>query len=348
MPDRVIEVQNIARIYRVGDIDVRALQDVSLVIERGEFVAIMGSSGSGKSTLMSILGCLDQPTSGHYRLEGVDVARLSEPDLARVRSERLGFVFQSFNLLARTSAIENVALPLFYSQTAPADQASRFKRARAALEFLGLADREGNTPGQLSGGQQQRVAIARALINNPSLILADEPTGNLDTRTSHDIMATLQTLNRQAGVTIVMVTHEPDIAAYADRVVTMRDGLIISDERHVPTQSAAARPQESTKSLAALTAPAATALVRPVQSIYGFTRMVTAAALQALGRNKTRSMLTMLGVFIGVAALIAMVAVGQGANDAVRKQIESLGTNLLRRTYRRSGARPTRWAPSAT
>ncbi|MGO9361455.1 MAG: ABC transporter permease [Xanthobacteraceae bacterium] len=332
MPDRVIEVQNIARIYRVGDIDVRALQDVSLVIERGEFVAIMGSSGSGKSTLMSILGCLDQPTSGHYRLEGVDVARLSEPDLARVRSERLGFVFQSFNLLARTTAIENVALPLFYSQTAPADQASRFKRARAALEFLGLGDREGNTPGQLSGGQQQRVAIARALINNPSLILADEPTGNLDTRTSHDIMATLQTLNRQAGVTIVMVTHEPDIAAYADRVVTMRDGLIISDERHAAIRSAptAARSQESNKSLASLTAPpAATALVRPVQSLYGFTRMVTAAALQALGRNKTRSMLTMLGVFIGVAALIAMVAVGQGANDAVRKQIESLGTNLL-------------------
>src|SRR5476651_1848871 len=230
MPEPVIRIEHVSRTYHVGDIDVHALNDVSVVIERGEFVAIMGSSGSGKSTLMSILGCLDRPSNGHYFFEGLDVARLDEPDLARLRSERLGFVFQSFNLLARTSALENVALPLFYAASGPAGAASRTERARAALKTLGLADREHNTPGQLSGGQQQRVALARALINNPILLLADEPTGNLDSRTSHEIMQTLTSLNREQGVTIIVVTHEPDIAAFADRVLTMRDGEIISDE----------------------------------------------------------------------------------------------------------------------
>ena len=202
-----------------------------LTVRPGEFIAIMGSSGSGKSTLMNILGCLDRPTSGHYLFEGVDVAGLREPDLARIRSERLGFVFQSFNLLARTSAIENVGLPLYYAASGPVGHTVRSERAHAALEFVGLGDRERNTPGQLSGGQQQRVAIARALINMPSLLLADEPTGNLDTKTSHEIMETLVSLNREQGVTIVLVTHEADIAAYADRIVTMRDGEIVSDER---------------------------------------------------------------------------------------------------------------------
>ena len=178
---------------------VQALRGVDLTIERGEFVAIMGSSGSGKSTLMSILGCLDRPTSGHYFFDGIDVAGLTEPDLARIRSERLGFVFQSFNLLARTSAVENVALPLLLRGSGPVSRASALRRARIALELLGLGDRERNTPGQLSGGQQQRVAIARALINAPSLLLADEPTGNLDTRTSHEIMETLVKLNREQG-----------------------------------------------------------------------------------------------------------------------------------------------------
>ena len=229
MAEPIIRLEHVTRTYHVGDVDVHALRDVSLTINAGEFVAIMGSSGSGKSTLMAVLGCLDRPSSGRYFFEGTDVAGLSEPDRARLRSERLGFVFQSFNLLSRTSAIENVALPLFYAASGPAGAASRVERARASLKLLGLSDRERNTPGQLSGGQQQRVAIARALINAPGLLLADEPTGNLDTRTSHEIMETLTRLNREHGVTIIVVTHEADIAAYADRTLTMRDGQIVSD-----------------------------------------------------------------------------------------------------------------------
>ena len=324
MSTPVIDALTLSRTYHIGDVDIFALQDVSLIVERGEFVAIMGSSGSGKSTLMSILGCLDQPSSGQYFFEGVDVAKLDEPELARIRSQCIGFVFQSFNLLTRTSALENVALPLFYSDAAPASHQGRNERARNALRLLNLENWEENTPGQLSGGQQQRVAIARALINDPSLILADEPTGNLDSRTSYDIMETLRKLNRERGVTIVMVTHEPDIAAYADRTVTMRDGRIISDERHekvgaaeIPASAWPAPPLSDDGTAA------------PIHTVLGFARMISAAAIQALARNITRSILTMLGVLIGVAALITMVAIGQGANEVVRKQIESLGTNLF-------------------
>ena len=308
-----------------------ALRGVNLTIERGEFVAIMGSSGSGKSTMMSILGCLDRPTSGRYLFEGVDVAQLSEPELARIRSERIGFVFQSFNLLARTSALENAALPLFYSNDAPPRASERTERARRALELLGLGHRGGNTPAQLSGGEQQRVAIARALINSPAVLLADEPTGNLDTRNSHDIMQTLVRFNREQHVTVVVVTHEPDIAAYADRVITMRDGGVVSDERRVSSAAA-----QTSASVGDVTPHLNGAAVKPgsfAALIHGtraaFALMIAGAALQALTRNKMRSALTMLGVFIGVAALIAMVAVGQGANEAVRKQLESLGTNMF-------------------
>jgi macrolide transport system ATP-binding/permease protein len=319
---------NVTRTYHVGDVDVHALRGVNLTVEPGEFIAIMGSSGSGKSTLMSLLGCLDRPSSGEYYLEGVNVAGLAEPELARIRSERLGFVFQSFNLLARTSAIENVALPLFYAAGGASSGTERTERAQAALKLLGLAERERNTPGQLSGGQQQRVAIARALINNPILLLADEPTGNLDTKTSHEIMVTLQALNRERGVTIIVVTHEPDIATYAGRVITMRDGEVMSDVRQTafraPAEASIGVP--SAGSHASSPAPAAAGSAGTVRA---FALMIVAAAFQALARNKMRSALTMLGVFIGVAALIAMVAIGQGANDAVRKQIESLGTNLL-------------------
>jgi macrolide transport system ATP-binding/permease protein len=326
MTEPIIRIDHVARTYHVGDMDVHALRDVSLNVEAGEFVAIMGSSGSGKSTLMAVLGCLDRPSSGHYFFEGTDVAGLSEPERARLRSERLGFVFQSFNLLSRTSAIENVALPLFYAASGPASATSRVVRARAALKLLGLADRERNTPGQLSGGQQQRVAIARALINAPGLLLADEPTGNLDTRTSHEIMQTLTRLNREQGVTIIVVTHEADIAAYADRTLTMRDGEIISDVRNPKHITIDKAPQGEPSAAAAHISPVIA--IRP-HAVWAFARMIMAAAVQALWRNMMRSALTMLGVFIGVAALIAMVAVGQGANDAVRKQIERLGTNLV-------------------
>ncbi len=320
MAEPIIHLEHVSRTYRVGDVDVHALRDVNLTIDAGEFVAIMGASGSGKSTLMNVIGCLDRPSGGRYLFEGLDVAQLTEPERAGLRSERLGFVFQSFNLLARTSALENVALPLFYAASGPASAGARLTRARAALALLGLGTRERNTPGQLSGGQQQRVAIARALINEPGLLLADEPTGNLDTRTSHEIMETLSALNRKQGVTIVVVTHEADIAAYADRVLTMRDGEVISDVK---------KPKADGERVAPAMAPARTAASQRPGAALAFGRMIVAAAVQAIRRNMMRSALTTLGVFIGVAALIAMVAVGQGANDAVRKQIESLGTNLV-------------------
>ncbi len=331
MHDRVIDVKNLTRTFVVGDMEVHALRGVDLAVERGEFVAIMGSSGSGKSTLMAILGCLDPPSGGHYWLEGVDVAGLSEPELAKLRGERLGFVFQSFNLLARTSALENVALPLFYSDSAN-DGAHRLEKARAALKLLGLAERENNTPAQLSGGQQQRVAIARALINGPSVLFADEPTGNLDTKTSHEIMETLVALNRDQGVTVIVVTHEMDIAEYAKRVVTMRDGEIVSDQRRTQKliESGIAAKAGATRDSAAeifKTRQDGLVNLNRVSSL-AFASMIVAAAVAAIARNKLRSALTMLGVFIGVAALIAMVAVGNGANTAVRKQIESLGANL--------------------
>jgi putative ABC transport system ATP-binding protein len=223
----LIEIEDVRKVYRMGDMEVPALRGVSLRIEVGEFVAIMGSSGSGKSTLMSILGGLDRPSGGRYLLDGVDVALLSRDQLARLRNDKIGFVFQSFNLLPRTSALENVELPLYYARGVDARQ--RHERAREALARVALSDREHHRPNQLSGGQQQRVAIARALVNRPSLVLADEPTGNLDSRVTVEIMGLLQELN-DAGNTVVFVTHEPDVAQYAKRKLVLRDGQILSDE----------------------------------------------------------------------------------------------------------------------
>ena len=224
----VISVQNLAKRYTVGDLEVRALAGVSLEVARGEFVAVTGPSGSGKSTLMHILGCLDRPSSGRYLLDGTDVSNLSRDELAAVRQRKIGFVFQGVNLLPRTSALDNAALPLLYSGT-PLKAAERRRRALAALAAVGVDGRADHHPNQLSGGQQQRVAIARALVNDPSILLADEPTGNLDTRTSLEVMALFQRLNAERGITVVLITHEPDIAEHATRVITVRDGSVVSD-----------------------------------------------------------------------------------------------------------------------
>jgi putative ABC transport system ATP-binding protein len=226
----LIQLRKASKVYRSGEVEVHALRGVDFTVGTGDFVAIMGSSGSGKSTLMNILGCLDRPTAGEYLLEGRDVSRLDRDALARVRNRTLGFVFQSFNLLARTSALENVELPMLYAGV-PARE--RRKRAQQALERVGLGARLDHHPRQLSGGQQQRVAIARALVGEPRVILADEPTGNLDSRTTVEVMALFQELRRE-GLTLVLVTHEPDVAEYTDRVVVVRDGRIISDRRQVP------------------------------------------------------------------------------------------------------------------
>jgi putative ABC transport system ATP-binding protein len=226
-------MRGIERTYVMGDNLVHALRGVDLVIEEGASIAIMGTSGSGKSTMMNIMGCLDQPTNGSYLLRGRDVSRLSRAELAAVRGRMIGFVFQSFNLLSRTSALENVEMPLLY-QGLPSSE--RHKRARAALARVGLAERADHHPNQLSGGQQQRVAIARALVGEAPVIMADEPTGNLDTKTSYEVIAILQALVEQ-GKTVILVTHEPDIAAYAQRVVTLRDGKIIDDKRQTPVKA---------------------------------------------------------------------------------------------------------------
>jgi len=222
----VIQLEHIHKTYTMGDVEVHALRGVSLTIREGEFVAIMGASGSGKSTMMNILGCLDRPTRGSYILDGEDVSEMSKDERADIRCKKIGFVFQGFNLLSRTSALENVELPMLYLGV---DSAQRHHRAKEALAAVGLAGREQNHPNQLSGGQQQRVAVARSLVNSPALILADEPTGNLDSRTSVEVMEIFQRLNREMAITLVLVTHEADIAQYAQRVIVFKDGKIKSD-----------------------------------------------------------------------------------------------------------------------
>jgi putative ABC transport system ATP-binding protein len=234
----VIGIRDLHKVYDTGAVRVHALRGVSATVEPGDFVAIMGASGSGKSTLMNIIGCLDRPTSGQYLLDGIDVSGLSKDARADIRNQKIGFVFQGFNLLRRTTALENVELPLIYAGVPAAE---RVRRSREALAIVGLAYREDNHPSQLSGGQQQRVAIARALVNNPSLLLADEPTGNLDSRTSVEVMAVFQRLNRESGLTVVLVTHEPDIAQYASRVIVVRDGLITRDSPVYEPRDAAAQ-----------------------------------------------------------------------------------------------------------
>jgi putative ABC transport system ATP-binding protein len=240
----VIEIKDLVKDYRLGEVPVHVLKGISFQIERGDFVSIMGPSGSGKSTLMNILGCLDKPTSGAYKLDGISVGNLNRDQLAEIRNKKIGFVFQQFNLLARTSAAENVELPLMYTDTPARD---RHERAQKALLEVGLAGREEHQPSQLSGGQQQRVAIARSLVNDPSIILADEPTGALDSRIGIEIMAIFQKLNREQGITMIVVTHDPDIAAYSNRSIHFKDGRLQLDER-------LAQPRDARKDLEALPA----------------------------------------------------------------------------------------------
>ena len=322
----VIELTGIEKIYDTGSVRVHALRNVNLEIQHGEFVAIMGTSGSGKSTLMNILGCLDRPTAGRYRMEGVDISQLDKDQRADVRNRKLGFVFQGFNLLRRTTALENVELPLIYAGVPAAE---RVRRGRAALATVGLAYREENHPSQLSGGQQQRVAIARALVNNPSMLLADEPTGNLDTRTSLDVMGVFQHLNRESGITIVLVNSR---ARY--RGVCGPRGH--RARRPHPLRSAGPMAPRcgcrAGKSAAG--GRRRIAWGRPPRGRLPTKGGVMIAsvlkiALRALARNKARSILTMLGIVIGVAAVIAMVSLGQGAQEQVQQQIANMGSNML-------------------
>ena len=249
----VIEVRDLVKDYVLGQVPVHVLKNISFEIEQGDFVSIMGPSGSGKSTLMNILGCLDKPTSGSYRLDGISVGELDRDQLAEIRNKKIGFVFQQFNLLARTSAEENVELPLMYTDTPSGE---RHERAMKALLAVGLAGREDHQPSQLSGGQQQRVAIARSLVNDPSIILADEPTGALDSRTSIEIMAIFQRLNREKGITMIVVTHDPDVATYSNRSIHFKDGKLQLDERR-------AQPREAQKDLEQLPAEQPEEVVSP-------------------------------------------------------------------------------------
>ncbi len=311
----VIEVKDITKTYKMGRVPLTVLKGVSLKVEQGEFVAIMGPSGSGKSTLMQILGLLDVPTTGTYELLGKQVSDLDEDRLAHLRGESIGYVFQQFNLLARTPAIENVALPMIYGGGVPDKN-----RAAHLLERVGLETRKHHRPNELSGGQQQRVAIARALINGPKILFADEPTGNLDSESTQEVMKIISELHR-SGITIILVTHEPEIAQWADRVIRVRDGLIQSDETR-----AVLNPRERHDILAPKSNPV---VLQGWERLLSELRMFFSQGMMALLANKVRTGLSMLGILIGVAAVVAMLAVGTGAKKSMEEQLSSLGSNLL-------------------
>jgi macrolide transport system ATP-binding/permease protein len=328
----VIEARGLAKTYSTGAAEVQALKGVDFHLEEGDFVAVMGPSGSGKSTFLNLLGCLDRPGSGSYVLDGTDVSTMGDDELAAVRSRFIGFVFQGFNLLSRTTAEGNVELPLIYAGGAAAE-----RPGRRLLEAVGLPERWSHSPGELSGGEQQRVAIARSLVNSPALILADEPTGNLDSKTGDEIMELFLGLNR-AGLTIVMVTHEEEIAAYARRILRFKDGLVVRDEAvsspHGPGGAFPGLPgfDPARLGLAARHGEAPEGRGAPAGR-RGFTAVELgenlASAWRSLFQNKLRSALTILGILIGVGAVIAMVSVGQGATLSVQARIQSLGANFL-------------------
>jgi macrolide transport system ATP-binding/permease protein len=313
----LVELQDIHKTYHLGEIDVPVLKGVSLTVSQGEFIALMGTSGSGKTTLMNILGCLDRPSSGEYWLDGQDVVGLSNDAWAQLRNQRIGFVFQTFNLLPRTSALENVMMPLSYTAAHLSDQEAR-QRAEELLRRIGLGDRQDHEPSQLSGGQQQRVAIARALVNRPTLLFADEPTGNLDSRTSEEVLELFRRLNQEGGVTIILVTHDEDVARSAQRIIRISDGVVAAEESSAPEVIMEKSPP---------TAPAEETL-RSGWARLRFHWMVR-TALHGLRRNVMRAALTTLGIVIGVAAVIAMMEIGRGSASAIQATIASMGANNL-------------------
>jgi macrolide transport system ATP-binding/permease protein len=316
-----IELRDLYKTYNLGEIEVPVLKGISLTIARGEFVALMGTSGSGKTTLMNILGCLDRPTSGEYWLDGQDVVAMSADAWAQLRNQKIGFVFQSFNLLPRTSALENVTMPLSYTTEHLSDRESR-QRAADLLQRVGLGERQDHEPSQLSGGQQQRVAIARALVNHPPLLFADEPTGNLDSRTSEEVLELFRKLNEEEGVTIILVTHDANVARAARRIVRINDGTVEAEEPQIPQaqggQIGAATPVDSEA-------------VGRLRSGLAWLRLqwMVRTALHGLRRNVMRAALTTLGIVIGVAAVIAMMEIGSGSASAIQATIASMGANNL-------------------
>ena len=327
----LIHLENIFKTYHLDEVDVPVLRGVSLTIKRGEMVALMGASGSGKSTLMNILGCLDRPSSGEYWFNGSAMSKLSPDERALVRSEKIGFVFQNFNLLTRTTAIQNVMMPLDYSLSRPSESHAR-QKALGLLNLVGLGDRLDHTPAQMSGGQQQRVAISRSLVNKPDLLLADEPTGNLDSTTSVEILKMFQKLNEE-GITVLLVTHDPDVAKYAHRTIRIVDGMIAEPAAESETTEPEALARTSEPEAPAKIPEPETSAKIPAWSLAnaaGSLLPVTfRTAFRALRRNKMRSTLSTLGVIIAVAAVIAMTEIGQGSKEMLRKNIASMGANTI-------------------
>jgi len=324
----MIKLEDVSKVYKMGDVELAALDKISLEIKAGEFIAIMGPSGSGKSTLMNMIGFLDEPTSGKYIIDGKDTSGLSQTDLAGLRNNRIGFVFQSFNLLSDMTAKDNVELPLIYS-----NNKNRKQRAEDSLKRVGLGDRVHHKPKELSGGQQQRVAIARALVNDPSIIMADEPTGALDTHTGEEIMQLLVDLNK-SGITVIVVTHDPEVAEYASRIVMLRDGKIEKDDRNYDTDESKSKKKQDIKK---------SNFINPAEIFESLTM-----AFKAIVSNKMRSFLTTLGIIIGVASVIAMTSIGTGASKQVTDRISNMGANLLMISpgqSRRSGVVLTSFEP---
>jgi macrolide transport system ATP-binding/permease protein len=313
-----IKLRDLSKTYHLGEIDVPVLKGVSLSITQGEFVALMGTSGSGKTTLMNILGCLDRPSSGGYWLDGRDVVSMSPDEWAQLRNQKIGFVFQNFNLLPRTSALENVMMPLSYNCGHLSEREAR-QRAAELLHLVGLAGRLEHEPSQLSGGQQQRVAIARALINHPHLLFADEPTGNLDSHTSEEVLDLFRKLNEEEGVTIILVTHDANVARYANRIIRISDGMVDAEGPLFP------------EVIPESPAPTPGAAAQPLRSGWAWLRLqwMVRTALGGLRRNVLRAALTTLGIIIGVAAVIAMMEIGRGSSTAIQQSIASMGANIL-------------------